>query len=69
MTFPENLENLEKSKNLENKENLRELGELEEPKDETTTPDPYLVETSHILIDMVNLEEATASGLEASSGT
>ena len=48
---------------------LEELGELEEPKDETTAPDPYLVETSHILIDMVNLEETTASGLEPSSGT
>jgi hypothetical protein len=40
-----------------------------EPEEEDTTPDPYLVETGHILLDLISLEERTAAGLKQSRGT
>ena len=40
-----------------------------EPEEEDTTPDPYLVESGHILLDLISLEERTAAGLKASRDT
>ena len=33
------------------------------------TPDPYLVESGHILLDLISLEERTAAGLKQSRGS
>jgi hypothetical protein len=41
----------------------------EEPEEEDTTPDPYLVESGHILLDLISLEERTAAGLKQSRDT
>ncbi|MBT6892430.1 MAG: carboxy terminal-processing peptidase, partial [Gammaproteobacteria bacterium] len=40
-----------------------------EPEEEDTTPDPYLEESGHILLDLISLEERTAAGLKASRDT
>ena len=41
----------------------------EEEEEEDTTPDPYLVESGHILLDLISLEERTAAGLKQSRDT
>ena len=41
----------------------------EESEEEDTTPDPYLVESGHILLDLISLEERTAAGLKQSRDT
>jgi hypothetical protein len=41
----------------------------EEEEEEDTTPDPYLVESGHILLDLISLEERTAAGLRQSHDT
>lgn len=41
----------------------------EEKEEEDTTPDPYLVESGHILLDLISLEERTAAGLKQSRDT
>jgi carboxyl-terminal processing protease len=41
----------------------------EEHGEENETPDPYLVETGHILLDLISLEERTAAELRQSHGS
>jgi len=41
----------------------------EEPEVEESSPDPYLVESGHILLDLISLEERTAAGLKQSRDT
>lgn len=41
----------------------------EEPGEEESSPDPYLVESGHILLDLISLEERTAAGLKQSRDT
>ncbi len=41
----------------------------EEPEEEESSPDPYLVESGHILLDLISLEERTAAGLKQSRDT
>jgi carboxyl-terminal processing protease len=43
--------------------------EKPEEKEEDTKPDPYLVESGHILLDLISLEERTAAGLKHSRDT
>ena len=43
--------------------------EKPEVEEEDTTPDPYLVESGHILLDLISLEERTAAGLKQSRDT
>jgi hypothetical protein len=40
-----------------------------EEEEEDTTPDPFLVESGHILLDLISLEERTAAGLKRSRDT
>ena len=41
----------------------------EEEEEEDKTPDPYLIESGHILLDLISLEERTAAGLKQSRDT
>ncbi len=46
-------------------DDAHEIPEEEEDK----TPDPYLIESGHILLDLISLEERTAAGLKQSRDT
>ena len=43
--------------------------EIPEEEEEDKTPDPYLIESGHILLDLISLEERTAAGLKQSRDT
>ena len=43
--------------------------EISEEEEEDKTPDPYLIESGHILLDLISLEERTAAGLKQSRDT
>ena len=43
--------------------------EILEEEEEDKTPDPYLIESGHILLDLISLEERTAAGLKQSRDT
>jgi len=43
--------------------------EIPEEEEEDKTPDPYLIESGHILLDLISLDERTAEGLKQSRDT
>ncbi|MBL6690902.1 MAG: carboxy terminal-processing peptidase [Pseudomonadales bacterium] len=45
------------------------VGEAEAEEENEETPDPYLVESGHILLDLISLEERTAAELKQSHGS
>ncbi|MGV0035171.1 MAG: hypothetical protein ACNYPE_09465 [Candidatus Azotimanducaceae bacterium WSBS_2022_MAG_OTU7] len=47
------------------KPDVADAAPLEE---EDKIPDPYLVETGHILLDLISLEERTAAALKPTQG-
>ena len=50
-------------------DDAHEIPEEEEEEEEDKTPDPYLIESGHILLDLISLEERTAAGLKQSRDT